>query len=123
MDVYNAFAKLVDPKVPAYLMDTLVDPKVDYKDITKVTTADAKAAYAGLMEFKDVVKAHPITPATLAPSAPNPEIAAAAKKLSAKAYPFLQGVDWNSNLWLENPGSTGPLQVLKAIDRSLVMDA
>merc|ERR1740120_605803 len=49
MDVYNAFSKVVDAKVPKYLMST-------------VKEADAKAAYAGLMEFKDVVKAHPITP-------------------------------------------------------------
>merc|ERR1719203_2203100 len=50
MDVYNSFSGLVSGDVPAYLMAT-------------VKEADAKAAYAALMEFKDVVKAHPITPA------------------------------------------------------------
>merc|ERR1719238_274548 len=49
MDVYNSFKALVGPDVPAYLMSTVKED-------------DAKAAYAGLMEFKDVVKAHPITP-------------------------------------------------------------
>merc|ERR1719484_144983 len=49
MDVYNAFKGLVGSDVPAYLMST-------------VKEEDAKAAYAGLMAFKDVVKANPITP-------------------------------------------------------------
>merc|ERR1719456_2116921 len=50
MDVYNSFSKVVSPDVPKYLMST-------------VKEADAKAAYAALMDFKDVVKAHPISPA------------------------------------------------------------
>merc|ERR1719437_246020 len=49
MDVYNAFSKVVSPDVPKYLM-------------SKANAADAQKAYAALMEFKDVVKAHPITP-------------------------------------------------------------
>merc|ERR1712070_1291872 len=49
MGVYDAFKGLVGSDVPAYLMST-------------VKEEDAKAAYAGLMEFKDVVKANPITP-------------------------------------------------------------
>merc|ERR1712187_903239 len=51
MDVYNSVSKLVDPKVPAYLMST-------------VKEADAKAAYAALVEFAGVVKAHPISAST-----------------------------------------------------------
>merc|ERR1711881_527293 len=43
MDVYNSFGKVVDSKVPNYLMST-------------VDAGAAKAAYKGLMEFKDVVK-------------------------------------------------------------------
>merc|ERR1719343_634406 len=50
MAVYNAFSKVVSPEVPKYLMST-------------VKEEDAKAAYAALLEFKDVVKAHPIKPA------------------------------------------------------------
>merc|ERR1712039_332137 len=42
MDVYNSFSALVSPDVPSYLMST-------------VKEADAKAAYAALMDFKDVV--------------------------------------------------------------------
>ena len=44
MAVYNAWKGLVPAEVPAFLM-------------SKVNAADAKAAYAALMEFKDVVKA------------------------------------------------------------------
>merc|ERR1719410_1182876 len=51
MDVYNSVGALVDPKVPAYLMST-------------VKEADAKAAYAALVDFASVVKAHPITAST-----------------------------------------------------------
>merc|ERR1712224_54222 len=47
MAVYNEFGKLVDPAVPKYVMGT-------------VKESDASKAYAALMEFKDVVKAHPI---------------------------------------------------------------
>jgi len=110
MDVYNAFSKVVSPDVPKYLMST-------------VNEADAKAAYAALMEFKDVVKAHPITPAAVTSSVSGAGIGDAAKKLSAAAYPFLKEVDWSSDLALKNPGSAGPQQVLKAIDKALVMGA
>merc|ERR1719439_485434 len=81
MDVYNAFSSLTSPEVPSYLMST-------------VKEADAKAAYAALMDFKDVVKAHPITPAATTSSVSGAGIADAAKKLSAAAYPFLQDIDW-----------------------------
>merc|ERR1712190_467583 len=53
MDVYNSFSGLVDGDVPNYLMST-------------VKEADAKAAYSALMDFKDVVKSHPITPSPAA---------------------------------------------------------
>jgi len=110
MDVYNAFSKLVSPDVPQYLMST-------------VKEADAKAAYAAFMDFKDVVKAHPITPATVSSSVSGAAIGDAAKKLSAAAYPFLKEVDWSSDLALKNPGSAGPQKVLQAIDKALVMGA
>merc|ERR1712147_104260 len=83
MDVYNSVGALVDSKVPEYLMST-------------VKEADAKAAYAALVDFAGVVKANPITPST--PAAPsNPAISAAAGKLSAAAYPFIKDVDWTSD--------------------------
>merc|ERR1712007_40665 len=44
MDVYNAFSKVVAPEVPNYLYSS-VNPQ------------DAMAAYNGLLQFKDVVKA------------------------------------------------------------------
>merc|ERR1712036_184125 len=44
MDVYNAFGKIVNPVVPNYLFNS-------------VNPADAQAAYAAFLGFKDVVKA------------------------------------------------------------------
>merc|ERR1739837_24119 len=44
MDVYNAFGKIVSPVVPNYLFSS-------------VNPADAQAAYAAFLSFKDVVKA------------------------------------------------------------------
>merc|ERR1712061_810506 len=84
MDVYNTFSSLVSKDVPPFLMST-------------VNEADAKKAYEALMQFKDVVKANPITPTT--PSTPAAlsgklgAIDAAAGKLSAAAYPFLKDID------------------------------
>merc|ERR1712056_154561 len=75
MAVHDAFSKVVSKDVPPYLMST-------------VNEADAKKAYAALMEFKDVVKANPITPSAAAPVS-NPAIDAAAGKLASAAYPFL----------------------------------
>jgi len=109
MAVYNAFGNLVSPDVAPYLMST-------------VKEADAKAAYAALMDFKDVVKANPIS-ASSASAPSNGQIDAAAGKLAAAAYPFLKDIDWSSDLALTNPGSASPKAVLGAIDKALVMGA
>merc|ERR1712054_757667 len=92
MDVYNAFKGLVGSDVPAYLMST-------------VKEEDAKAAYASLVEFKDVVKANPITPTEPTVSAKLSAekldaVAAAASKLSSASYPFIKEVDWLSPVYL-----------------------
>merc|ERR1712232_265883 len=114
MDVYNAFSGLTGGDVPPFLMST-------------VNEADAKAAYAALMDFKDVVKANPITPT--APSTPAAlssklgAIDAAASKLSAAAYPLIKDVDWTSDLSLQPLPGVSPNQALKAIDKVLVMGA
>merc|ERR1712157_306997 len=113
MDVYNSFSGLVGSDVPSYLMST-------------VKEADAKAAYSALMEFKDVVKAHPITPSPAASKLSSDaasKISAAAGKLSSAAYPFLKDVDWTSDLSLKPLPGASPQQVLKAIDKALVMGA
>merc|ERR1711913_196951 len=86
MDVYNAVSNLVSPEVPKYLMST-------------VKEADAKAAYSAFLDFKDVVKAHPITPATVTSKVSGAGIEEASKKLSAASYPFIQDIDWNSDLF------------------------
>merc|ERR550525_1467311 len=73
MDVYDSVSALVDPKVPEYLM-------------SKVNEADARAAYAALIEFTEVVKANPITPfisTTTVSSSAASSINAAAKELGA----------------------------------------
>jgi hypothetical protein len=114
MDVYNAFSALVDKGVPPYLMST-------------VNEGDAKAAYAALMEFKDVVKANPITPSV--PETPAAlagklgSIDSAAAKLTAASYPFMQSVDWSSDLFAKPLPGASPLAVTKAIDKMLVMGA
>merc|ERR1712206_75188 len=46
----------------------------------------------------------------------------AAKKLSDAAYPFLKEVDWNSDIYTKIPGAS-PSQVLKAVDKAIVMGA
>jgi hypothetical protein len=109
MAVYDAFSKVVSSDVPPYLMST-------------VNEADAKKAYAALMEFKDVVKANPITPSAAAPVS-SPAIDAAAGKLASAAYPFLKEVDWTSDLALKPLPGASPKDVLKAIDKALVMGA
>jgi len=114
MDVYNAFSGLTSGDVPPFLMST-------------VNEADAKAAYAALMDFKDVVKANPITPtAPTTPAALSSKLGAidgAASKLSAAAYPLIKDVDWTSDLSLQPLPGVSPNQALKAIDKALVMGA
>jgi len=115
MDVYNSFSKLVGSDVPAYLMST-------------VKEEDAKAAYAALMEFKDVVKAHPITPVepTLAAKFSPEKLAAvekAAAKLSTASYPFIKDVDWTSDVFLTPlPGVYGK-EALGLVDKMITMGA
>merc|ERR1712186_293228 len=65
MGVYNSVSALVDPKVPAYLMST-------------VKEADARAAYAALIDFTNVVKANPITASTPASTVSGGSISSAA---------------------------------------------
>merc|ERR1712151_1123665 len=109
MDVYNSVGALVDSNVPAYLMST-------------VKEADAKAAYAALVDFAGVVKANPITAST--PAAPSyPSIGPAASKLSAAAYPFIKDVDWTSDLALKPIPGASPQAVMKAVDKMIVMGA
>merc|ERR1712217_972648 len=114
MAVYDAFSKVVSKDVPPYLMST-------------VNEADAKAAYAALMEFKDVVKSNPITPSV--PETPAAlagklgSIDSAAAKLTAASYPFIQSIDWSSDLYSRPLPGASPLAVTKAIDKALVMGA
>merc|ERR1712113_1317237 len=110
MDVYNSVSALVDPKVPEYLMGT-------------VKEADAKAAYAALIDFTNVVKANPITPSTPASSVSGGSISAAAGKLSAAAYPFIKDVDWTSDLYLKPVPGADPQKVMKAVDKMIIMGA
>merc|ERR1712039_642140 len=70
MDVYNSVSSITDPGVPAYLKSL-------------VTGADAEKAYAGFLEFKDVVKKKQVSsPGPAATVASGDSIGAAAKKLS-----------------------------------------
>merc|ERR1711977_665437 len=108
MDVYNSVSALVDPKVPAYLMST-------------VKEADAKAAYAALVDFAGVVKANPITASTPASSMGGGSIGPAASKLAAAAYPLITDIDWTSDLALKPIPGASPQAVMKAVDKMIVM--
>merc|ERR1719222_1232584 len=44
----------------------------------------------------------------------------AAKKLSAASYPFLKEIDWKSDVYAKLP-TADPFQVLKAVDKMIVM--
>ena len=114
LDVYNTFKSLTGADAANYLMST-------------VKEADAKQAQAGLMAFKDVVKANPITPS--APGAPSVSAAklgaidAAAKKLAAGSYPFIQDVDWTSQVYLKPLPGVQVKEALGLVDKMLVMGA
>jgi len=115
MNVYNTFSGLVGSDVPAYLMST-------------VKEEDAKKAYASLMEFKDVVKANPITPTepTVSAKLAGPKldaVAAAASKLSSASYPFIKEVDWTSPVYLTPLPGTSAKAALQLVDKMLVMGA
>merc|ERR1719359_1793119 len=99
----------MDAKVPAYLMST-------------VKESDARAAYNALVDFAGVVKANPIS-ASSASAADRGGIEAAAGKLSAAAYPFMQGVDWTSSLYSKPIPGADPQKVTKAIGKMIAMGA
>merc|ERR1711920_660544 len=109
MDVYNSVSAITDPGVPAYLKST-------------VNGADAEKAYAGFLEFKDVVKKNQVASAGPTASAPSGDkIGDAAKKLSDASYPFLKEVDWTSDLYIKPLPGASASQVLKAVDKTIVM--
>merc|ERR1719216_112561 len=108
MGVYDAVGAVVDPQVSPYLMST-------------VKEGDAKAAYAALVDFASVVKANPITASTPASTVSGGGINAAAEKLSAAAYPLIKDVDWTSDLFSKPiPGKTAQ-EMVKAVDKMIVM--
>merc|ERR1711862_335189 len=80
--------------------------------------ADAKAAYSALIDFTNVVKAHPTTPAS---TVSGGSISSAAGKLSAAAYPLIQDVDWTSDLFSKSIPGKSPQDVMKAVDKMIVM--
>merc|ERR1712039_392915 len=109
MDVYNSVSAITDPGVPAYLKSL-------------VNGADADKAYSALMTFKDVVKKNQVASAGAAASAPSGDkIGDAAKKLSDASYPFLKEVDWLSDLYLKPLPGASVKDVMKAVDKAIVM--
>merc|ERR1719263_299953 len=95
--------------------------------MSTVKEADAKAAYAALMEFKDVVKANPITPTAPTVAKLSAEkldaVSAAAGKLSSASYPFIKEVDWTSPVYLTPLPGVSAKQALTAVDKMIVMGA
>merc|ERR1711908_204139 len=109
MDVYNSVSSITDSGVPAYLKSL-------------VNGADAEKAYAGFLEFKDVVKKNQVSSAGAPASAVSGDkIGEAAKKLSDASYPFLKDVDWTSDLFLKPLPGASASQALKAVDKAIVM--
>merc|ERR1712084_124052 len=109
MDVYNSVSSITDSGVPAYLKSL-------------VNGADAEKAYAGFLEFKDVVKKNQVTSAGPTASVPSGDkIGEAAKKLSDASYPFLKEVDWTSDIFIKPLPGASASQALKAVDKAIVM--
>jgi len=111
MEVYEAVKALVDPRVPEYLM-------------SKVSEADAKAAYEALIEFTEVVKANPITPSapiTTVSSTDAASIGAAASELGKAAYPFMQGINWMDDVYTKPVPGKSSQDVMKAVDKMIVL--
>merc|ERR1712232_140211 len=99
--------------VPQYLM-------------SKVNEEDAKAAYAGLMSFKDTVRQHPIKPTEVKLGTGLSQekldaVGTAASKLSAVSYPFIKDVDWTSDIFLTPPPGVSAKDVLGAVDKMILM--
>jgi len=126
MDVYNSVSAITDAGVPAYLKSL-------------VNSADAEKAYAGFLEFKDVVKKNQVASAgpsgyvkyddrigSLSEGAARKfqdRIGEAATTLSDASYPFLKEIDWDSDIYIKSlPGVTAQ-QALKAVDKTIVMGA
>jgi len=114
MDVYNAFDAVLPKTIAPYLM-------------SRVKAADAKASYDAFLEFKDVVKTHPIQPGAVGEPSVNAEklsrIGDAALTLTDGSYKFMKEVDWTSDLFLKPlPGATAQ-KALKAVDKALMMGA
>merc|ERR1712187_636299 len=110
MDVYNSVSSITDPGVPAYLKPL-------------VNGADADKAYEAFLKFKDVVKKNQVSspgPAATADSKYG-AIDGAAKKLSDASYPFLKGIDWTSDIYLKPLPGASAKDVLKAVDKAIVM--
>merc|ERR1712224_106155 len=109
MDVYNSVSGITDAGVPAYLKSL-------------VNGADAEKAYSAFLSFKDVVKKNQVASAGPAASAPSGDkIGEAAKKLSDASYPFLKDIDWTSDLFNKPLPGASVSQVMKAVDKTIVM--
>merc|ERR1711862_797472 len=70
---------------------------------------------AALMDFANVVKANPISGSIQGGSNSYAAVDGAAAKLAKAAYPFVQGIDWSSDLYSKPLPGASPLEVTKAI--------
>merc|ERR1719188_2018666 len=94
--------------------------------MSKVGEKNARSAYDALMEFTEAVKGNPITPSTPATSVSAgaaSSITAAAGALGEASYPFMQGVDWTSDLYTKPVPGKSAQDVMKAVDKMIVMGA
>merc|ERR1719437_314965 len=81
----------------------------------------SEAQLTAINDFAGVVKANPITPSAPVSTVSGGSISSAAGKLSAAAYPFIKDVDWTSNLFSKPIPGKSPQEVMKAVDKMIVM--
>jgi len=102
MDVYYSVERLISQRgIPNYLFQ-----------LKAPSPSVAMAAYDGLMEFKDTVR----------DCQPEKAISDAAAELTKASYPFMQQVDWNSDLYWTVPGAD-PIRWARAIAKIIDMGA
>merc|ERR1711972_999151 len=65
----------------------------------------------------------PCTPSTTVSGGDAGSISAAASALGRASYPFMQGVDWTSDLYTKPIPGKSAQDVMKAVDKMIVMGA
>merc|ERR1712014_33885 len=84
---------------------------------------DSKLLKAGAEAHHSAIQGLPASGVCSVSTVSGGSIDAAAGKLSAAAYPFIKDVDWTSNLFSKPIPGKSPQEVMKAVDKMIVMGA